>query len=172
MFAQLSEVKTYLSISTPTEDVKLQALLDMSNQFVADYTGVNTFQIQEETVTVTDYWPEPNNRMIIDEDNIASIDKVSINGVETDVTAAIIRGYMVVFSREIKGTITLICRYSTTPETEKGLQALKVAVIELVKFYHKQEYKQSMQAGGESIRFDSVSYIPSHVKAILDLYRK
>jgi hypothetical protein len=29
-----------------------------------------------------------------------------------------------------------------------------------------------MQAGGESIRFDAVSYIPSHVKAILDLYRK
>jgi hypothetical protein len=41
MFAQLSEVKSYLSITTPTEDIKLQAILDMSNQFVSDYTGVD-----------------------------------------------------------------------------------------------------------------------------------
>lgn len=172
MFATLTELKTYLAITTPTEDAKLTNLLEMANSFVSDYTNISTDTPAEETVEVVDYLPIANNRMVIDELNIASIDTVLVNGVDTGVTASIVRGYMVVLSQEVQGTITLVCRYKTTASTIPGLQALKVAVMELVKFYHKQEYKASIQAGGESINFDSVSYIPSHVKSILDLYRR
>lgn len=172
MFATLVELKKYMSITTPTEDDKLTNLLDMANQFVSDYTNISTAQITEPTVDVVDYLPLPNNRMVIDELNVESIEKVLVNGVDTGVTGSIIRGYMVVLSQEVSGTITLTCKYSTSPESIPGIQALKVAVMELVKFYHKQEYKSSIQQGGEAINFDSVSYIPSHVKSILDMYRR
>jgi hypothetical protein len=39
--------------------------------------------------------------MIIDEEGISSITEVYVNGVLTDVTANIMRGYMVVLSKEV-----------------------------------------------------------------------
>lgn len=171
MFITLQEYKSYASVTTPTEDIKLQYLVDMQNEFVASYTNVASDPITSPTVEIVDYLPLPNNRMVIDEDNIQAITMVNINGQDTDVTASLVRGYMVVFSREVQGTIKLTAEYKNVPDPIKGLEALKVAVLELTKFYHKQEYKVSVQAGGESIRFDSISYIPSHVKSILDMYR-
>ncbi|WBF79385.1 hypothetical protein IACHDJAJ_00179 [Aeromonas phage vB_AdhS_TS3] len=101
MFATLTELKTYLAITTPTEDAKLTNLLEMANSFVSDYTNISTDTPAEETVEVVDYLPIANNRMVIDELNIASIDTVLVNGVDTGVTASIVRGYMVVLSQEV-----------------------------------------------------------------------
>lgn len=172
MFATLPELKTYLAITTQTEDAKLTNLLNMANQFVSDYTNISTEAPMDATVDIVDYLPLPNNRLVVDELNLDTVEKVLVNGAETDVTGSIVRGYMIVLSKEVSGTVAITCKYKTTAEQIPGLQALKVAVMELAKFYHKQEYKSSIQQGGEAINFDSVSYIPSHVKSILDLYRR
>ena len=171
MFVTLSEVKQYLSISTPTEDVKLQSLMDMQNEFIGDYTGIKDFELGS-TIEIEDYQPIPNNRMIIDTENVDKINEVYVNGVLTSTTASLMRGYMVVFSQEIAGSIKLVCSLKGTRDNFQGLQALKVAAMELVKFYHKQEYKSQVSSGGESINYDTVSYLPSHVKSILNLYRR
>lgn len=169
MFATLSELKQYMSITTPQDEQKLTDLLNMANQFVQDYTNIK--EVTQGIIEVQDYLPLPNNRMIIDQEGISQITEVYINGSLVDVTANIMRGYMVVLSREIQGSIKLVCTTSANQEIT-GLAALKVAVMELVKFYHKQEYKSQISQGGEAINFDKVSYLPSHVKSILDLYRK
>lgn len=169
MFATLTELKQYMSITTPQDEQKLTNLLDMANSFVSDYTNIK--EITQGTIEVQDYLPLPNNRMIIDEEGISSITEVYVDGALTDITANIMRGYMVVLSKEVSGSIKLVCTIQASQEIP-GLQALKVAVMELVKFYLKQEYKSQISQGGESINFDKVSYIPQHVKSILDLYRR
>lgn len=169
MFATLAELKQYMSITTPQEDQKLGNLLDMQNSFVQDYTCIK--EQSQGTIEVQDYLPLPNNRMIVDVEGISQVPSVYVNGQLTDVTAIIMRGYMVVLSKEVQGSIKLVCTTTSSQEIP-GLSALKVAVMELVKFYHKQEYKSQISQGGEAINFDKVSYLPSHVKSILDLYRK
>lgn len=169
MFATLSELKQYMSITTPQDEQKLTNLLDMQNSFVQDYTNIK--EVTQGTVEVQDYLPLPNNRMIIDQEGISQVTEVYVNGSLTDVTGIIMRGYMVVLSKEVSGAIKLVCTTAANQDIP-GLAALKVAVMELVKFYHKQEYKSQISQGGEAINFDKVSYLPSHVKSILDLYRK
>lgn len=169
MFATITELKQYMSITTPQDADKLNNLLDMANQFVQDYTNIR--EIFQDTVEIQDYLPLPNNRMIVEAEGVSEVTEVYVNGQLTDTTANIMRGYMVVFSKDVQGSIKLVCNTKAVSEIP-GLAALKVAVMELVKFYHKQEYKSQISQGGESINFDSVSYIPSHVKSILDLYRR
>ncbi len=169
MFATLTELKQYMSITTPQDEQKLTNLLDMQNSFVQDYTGIR--EVSQGTIEVQDYLPLPNNCIIVDEEGISQITEVHVNGALTDVTGIIMRGYMVVLSKEVVGSVKLVCTTAANQEIP-GLAALKVAVMELVKFYHKQEYKSQISQGGEAINFDKVSYLPSHVKSILDLYRK
>lgn len=169
MFATLTELKQYMSITTPQDEQKLTNLLNMQNSFVQDYTGIK--EVTQGTIEVQDYLPLPNNRIIVDEEGISQITEVHVNGNLTDMTGIIMRGYMVVLSKEVAGSIKLVCTTATKQDIP-GLAALKVAVMELVKFYHKQEYKSQISQGGEAINFDKVSYLPSHVKSILDLYRK
>ena len=171
MFVTLQEVKQYLSISTPTEDSKITAILGMQNSFVGDYTGISPTPPDEQTVVISDYIPYPNNRMVIDEENIAQVTEVKINGVVTGVTASLMKGYMVIFSAQVSGAVDLTCEYKTNT-TIPGIDSLRLAVMELTKFYLKQEYKMSVQSGGEAVHFDSNSYMPPHVKSILDLYRR
>lgn len=169
MFATLSDVKTHLNIGQVTsDDQKLTNILDMSNEFVEEYTNVRNSVAG--TISIDDYLPYPTNRMIVDEQGIKTIDKVLINGVETGTTASIMRGYMVVLSQEVSGMIKLEC--TTDAVVQKAAKSLKLAVLELVKHYYKNEYKVAIQNGGESIRFDSTNYIPAHIKSILDLYRQ
>ncbi|AZV02020.1 hypothetical protein [Aeromonas phage Akh-2] len=68
------------------------------------------------TVDIVDYLPLPNNRLVVDELNLDTVEKVLVNGAETDVTGSIVRGYMIVLSKEVSGTVTITCKYKTTAE--------------------------------------------------------
>lgn len=68
--------------------------------------------------------------------------------------------------------ITYRAGYSTVPED------LKLAVIDLVRYYYKDEYKPRRTIGGSSMTNDPSSTqwrnvdFPDHIKRVLDLYKQ
>ena len=177
-------------ISTPKDDLKLSALIPSVSQLVKTYCGTSfvDYYVSNKIETFSINWN--TNLVQLTETPLVSIVSVeerddyssSYTTVPTteyfaDTTLDVI--YRVSTSGGAKNwpggpaavKITYKAGYDTCPAD------LKLAVIDLITYYHKDEHKERKVMGGASIQnsasttqTNNVAF-PDHIKRVLDLYK-
>lgn len=188
----IDEYKTANGLSGFTEDAKITPLLASVSQLVRTYCGreFTTYYSTDKTEYFTIKWNDESVQL--SETPIVSItsvsERASISEAYTSLTSS--EYYLdvntdTVYRVNTNGTgftsfltgpasvrVVYKAGYSECPSD------LKLAVIDLVKYYLKEEYKPAKNIGSTSItnntsgtQANSVNF-PDHIKRVLDLYRE
>lgn len=188
----LEEYKDFENKSSLKDDTQLNSIITSVSQLVKTYCAnsfVDYVGTTEKTETFTINWPAGSvqvsespliNVSLVEERSSYSSGYTTLSladfeyyvDLETD---SIYRTNTSGFSTWAQGPgsvrITYNAGYDTLPED------LKLAVIDLVNYYFKNEHKPSMAFGGASISNESSSTqwrnvgFPDHIKRVLDLYK-
>jgi len=186
----LEDYKEAEGISTPKDDLKLSALIPSVSQLVKTYCGtsfvdyyasnkIETFSINWNTNLVQLTETPLVSIVSVEErdDYSSSYTTVPTTEYFADTTLDVL--YRVSTSGGAKNwpggpaavKITYKAGYDTCPAD------LKLAVIDLITYYHKDEYKERKVMGGASIQnsasttqSNNVAF-PDHIKRVLDLYK-
>ena len=185
----LEEYKTAKGITSANEDAKITPLLASVTQLVRTYCGrsFTDYFSADKTELFSIFWGESFIQLaetpivsitsVSERDNLAgsyvpltsyyvdkdsdSIYKVADNGVSTT------------SFKEGNGSVQVVYKAGW----ESAPADLKLAVIDLVSYYLKEEYKPNRSIGSTSMQnaAQDSSYkgaqLPSHIKRVLDLYR-
>lgn len=181
----LDEYKDYEGLVSTKDDTKLELLVSSVNQLVKTYCGNSiidyyfTPKIEEFTVQ----WNE--NFVQLTESPVVNVSSVEVRDNEiqayttlssteyyvdhdTDTVFRINRNWPKGFGA-VK--ITYTAGYSSTPTD------LKLALVDLVRYYAKNEYKDRQTLSGATIENPSSASsrtsvaFPDHIKRVLDLYK-
>lgn len=186
----LEDYKEAEGISTPKDDLKLNALIPSVSQLVKTYCGtsfvdyyssnkVETFSINWATNLVQLTETPLVSIVSVEERDDYSSSYTTVPATEyfADTTLDVV--YRVSTQGGKKNwpggpaavKITYKAGYDTCPAD------LKLAVIDLITYYHKDEYKERKVMGGASIQnsasttqSNNVAF-PDHIKRVLDLYK-
>ena len=187
----LQDYKDAEGLSTPKEDLRINALIPSVSQLVKTYCG-NSF---------VDYYSSAKTEIInvdwgthivqLTESPVNSItsvqERTSYSGAYTTLTTGAYEYYLETSTDSILrttsggyknwptgvGAVKVIYKagWSTVPSD------LKLAVLDLVAYYLKDEHKERRVMGGASIQNqgstsqkDNVAF-PDHIKRVLDLYK-
>lgn len=186
----LEEYKAFKKISNPSEDERLDALITSVSQLVKTYCGNSIIDYystnKEETFSVS--W-ETNFIQLTESPliRISSIEEMVTPGKYNDLDDdeffvdynldAIFRvhpdsGTYTNWKRGAGSVrVSYTAGYASCPED------LKLAVVDLITYYHKEEHKERRTLAGATVQNqastsvrDSVAF-PDHIKRILDLYK-
>tara|TARA_X000001382_G_C3149497_1_gene172521 strand:- start:355 stop:939 length:585 start_codon:yes stop_codon:yes gene_type:complete len=186
----LEDYKEAEGISTPKDDLKLNALIPSVSQLVKTYCGTSfvDYYSSNKIETFSINWA--TNLVQLTETPLVSI--VSVE--ERDDYSS---SYTTVPATEYFADTTLDAVYRVSTQGGKknwpggpaavkitykaGYAAcpadLKLAVIDLITYYHKDEHKERKVMGGASIQnsasttqSNNVAF-PDHIKRVLDLYK-
>ena len=186
----LEDYKEAEGISTPKDDLKLNALIPSVSQLVKTYCGtsfvdyyssnkIETFSINWATNLVQLTETPLVSIVSVEERDDYSSSYTTVPATEyfADTTLDVV--YRVSTQGGKKNwpggpaavKITYKAGYATCPAD------LKLAVIDLITYYHKDEYKERKVMGGASIQnsasttqSNNVAF-PDHIKRVLDLYK-
>lgn len=188
----IDEYKTANGLSGFTEDAKITPLLASVSQLVRTYCGrqFTTYFGTDKTEYFTIKWNDESIQL--SESPIVSITSISER-------ASITESYTALTSSEyyldvdtdtiyrVNTNGTGFTSFLTGPASVRVVYKagysecpsdLKLAVIDLVKYYLKEEYKPAKNIGSTSItnntsgtQANSVNF-PDHIKRVLDLYRE
>ena len=186
----LEDYKEAEGISTPKDDLKLDAIIPSVSQLVKTYCGTS-FVDYYSTDKIEEFSINWNTNLVqLTETPLISITSVqqrdNFAGSYTTVPAteyyadSSVDG---IYRVNTSGTaqswptgpasvkVTYKAGYSTCPAD------LKLAVIDLITYYHKDEHKERKVMGGASIQnsasttqSNNVAF-PDHIKRVLDLYK-
>ena len=187
----LSEYKEAKGISKSDDDVKLQKLIDRVSSYITEYLGfpivtninvdiVENISIEYETNLIyLDVFPVTQVISVTEADYLNSHDSTVHLPLSSEIPDYIVdlkNGRVI--RKNAKSwalgynsvTITYRGGVSTPPE------GIKLAVIDLVTYYLKEEYKVQKNIGTSSINNPETTIarnaeLPSHIKRVLDLYR-
>jgi hypothetical protein len=185
----LYDYKEAESISNPKDDVKLSALITSVSQLVKTYCGKSFL----------DYYSTPKMETFVVEAHTHSIQLVEspvVEIVSVQERDAILEPYITLSAANgdfyfDASTDTLIrsdggmhykywskglgaVKVSYRAGYEETPADLKLAVIDLVTYYHKDEHKQSKSMSGANIQNPmgvNADNFPAHIRRILELYR-
>jgi hypothetical protein len=186
----LEDYKEAEGISTPKDDLKLSALIPSVSQLVKTYCGtsfvdyyasnkIETFSINWNTNLVQLTETPLVSIVSVEERDDYSSSYTTVPNAEyfADTTLDVI--YRVSTSGGAKNwpggpaavKITYKAGYDTCPAD------LKLAVIDLITYYHKDEHKERKVMAGASIQNSASTSqrnnvaFPDHIKRVLDLYK-
>lgn len=184
----LEQYKAAEGISNPKDDIRLSGLVVSVSQLVKTYCG-KSFIDYYVTPKVELFTIEPNIHMVqlvespvvevvsVEErDGISSPYSVLVAGQDfyfDDSTDAIVRSDGHIGYRHWKRgpgavRVTYKAGYAKVPED------LKLAVIDLVTYYHKDEHKPTKSMSGANIQNAmgvNADNFPAHIRRILEMYR-
>jgi hypothetical protein len=188
----LEEYKTLIQIEGTKDDAKLSSLISSVSQLVKTYCG-NSFVdyvTSDKTEIISPIWS--NTIIQTTESPIISITSVEERTTYNEDYATLLEvdyEFFVDYTTDTiyrtssagfinwatgPGAIKIVYKagYSDLPED------LKLAIYDLITYYHKQEYKERKTIGTVSIanqttstQWRNVSF-PDHIKRVLDLYKQ
>jgi hypothetical protein len=184
----IDEYKEYEGITSSNEDLRLEKLIPSVSQLVKTYCGnsiVDFFSVDKvETFSLkwhTSFVQLTENPLIsvnqVEERVSPSADYVVLDAaeyyldLETDsvirISGSVERNW---YTGPGSVKITYRAGYSSTPAD------LKLAVIDLVKYYIRDEHKERRSIAGASIENQGVTKLrtgdfPDHIQRVLDLYK-
>ena len=184
----LEEYKEAESISNPKDDIKLSALITSVSQLVKTYCGksfldyytspkVELFTIEPNTYMVQlDESPVVEVVSVEERDGISSAYATLVDGSDyyfEAATDAVVRSDGHIGYRHWKRgpgavKVTYKAGYEETPAD------LKLAIIDLVTYYHKDEHKPNKSMSGANIQNPmgvNADNFPAHIRRILEMYR-
>ena len=184
----LAQYKEAMKINGFGDDTRLESLITSASQLVKTYCNntfvdfysankTETFDIlyhedfvqltespvrTDETITVSERTSESGSYSTLTENTDYFVDT------KTDSIIRLKKAFPAG-----RGSVQVVYKagYSSTPED------LKLAVIDLVTYYHKDEYKQRQTLSGATIQNSSTSSqrgnpgLPDHIKRVLDMYK-
>lgn len=172
MLIDLDKTKEYLGINSPNKDSQLIFLVEYVNQYILEFCGLGDVSDTEveHTRRVTS---SSGRNAVLPSTRISSVTSVLDRGVEVaeedyflDKDTGIIVFYTPVTTKPFGISVTY-----TIPAFEPP-QDLVFAALELVKYFHKDEYKNSASTGqGDSISFEVTKSIPNKIRHILVQHR-
>ncbi len=186
----LEDYKEAEGISNPKDDLKLSALIPSVSQLVKTYCGtsfvdhyssnkIETFSINWNTNLVQLTETPLVSIVSVEERDDYSSSYTTVPATEYFADTTLDAIYRVSASGGAKNwpggpasvKITYKAGYDTCPAD------LKLAVIDLITYYHKDEYKERKVMAGASIQnsastsqANNVAF-PDHIKRVLDLYK-
>jgi hypothetical protein len=184
----LTEYKTAQGINSTQHDDALNALIDSISQLVKTYCGhaITDYYSTNKVETISINWNTPiaqltespvNTIVTVEERDSLSSSYVTLTANEDyffDSNLDVIYrttssgNYMSWKVGPGSVRVTYTAGYETCPED------LKLAVIDLVTYYHKDEYKPRQTLSGatrENAASGDTKGFPDHIKRILDLYK-
>ena len=185
----LTEYKDMEGIQNPKDDYNLSELITSVSQLVKTYCG-NTFVDFYSTDKVETFTIDWNTHLVqLTESPVVSVSAVETrNSVTSSYQAVTSTNYYLDENTDtvlyVTGSsyrnwprgpgavkVTYRAGYSTLPSD------LKLAVIDLITYYYRNEYKErktlagaTLQNPGTSSQDSSVAF-PDHIKRVLDLYK-
>lgn len=187
----LEEYKQAESISNTKDDTKLQWLIESVSQLVKTYCGVSfvdfyspgtpkteTFNIDWDTnlIQLTEspvlelLSVEERKTFTSDYEQLTSSDYYLDSFTDTITRVSAIGGYKAFSKGPASVRVVYRAGYDVCPPD------LRLAVMDLVTYYHKDEHKQRKVAGGSSMQNPmgaarGTTDLPPHIKRVLDFYR-
>ena len=188
-FITLQQFKDAEGITNVRDDYKLDRIINSVNQLVKTYCG-NTFVDFYSTDKVETFTIDWNTHLVqLTESPVVSVSAVETrNSVTSSYQAVTSTNYYLDENTDtvlyVTGSsyrnwprgpgavkVTYRAGYSTLPSD------LKLAVIDLITYYYRDEYKErktlagaTLQNPGTSSQDSSVAF-PDHIKRVLDLYK-
>ena len=186
----LTDFKTLAEINSTQHDAKLEELIDSVSQLVKTYCGQSFLDFYSSDKT--EFFTKNFSTHIVElgESQIVSITTVGERNSPTDdyttltensdwvldsTTDSIFRVSGSVYKNWETGpnAVKIVYRagYSALP------QDLRLAVVDLIMYYHKNEQKQRQTIAGATIQNQNTSStrnsvaFPDHIKRVLDLYK-
>lgn len=171
MIITLEEIKSYLKINSPNNDHKLSPLTDYVNDYIVSFCSIKS---GDGTTDLTRRETSPSGRnIILPSINISTIVSIKSNGTLIDAEDYYLdqESGIVVFYIDISTkpfAIEVVYRQDTyTPPGD-----LKLAALELAKYFYADEYKETVSSGqGDSVSLDISKTIPNKVRHILLKHR-
>lgn len=185
----LAEYKEVEGISSPKEDLRLSTLVPSVSQLVKTYCAnslvdfystnkVETFNIDWQTHVVQLTESPVNTIVSVEKRDSITEDYVTVASTDyyldtaTDSVLYVLGANYRSWPRGAGAVkVTYTAGYSSCP------QDLKLAVVDLITYYLRDEHKERKTLGGASIQNqgstslkDSVAF-PDHIKRVLDLYK-
>jgi hypothetical protein len=194
----LQQYKDHQGLQGQTQDLRINTLIDSVSQLVKNYCGTSIVDYYSSAKTeYFDVIDATTTRVMLDEGPIVSVTSVAERESQADsyvtlikensdssgkyeyivdeVTDSIVRTNENVDRAFPKGRkavrVIYTAGYSTTPLD------LRLAVVDLVKYYLKDEAKERMQIAGATVENASSSSLtgntgfPDHIKRVLDMYK-
>lgn len=173
----LLEYKTAIQSTSPTDDDKLNFIIDFVNKFIPRYCNTSF-----KPVTVIDeLCTRFGDAILLDNAPAISVESVSaraVDGTLTTISPSSYRlnkagGYINIIlsepllsDREFGVSVDYTYGFSTPPED------ITMAAIELVNTYKSKNFYSSKSSGsGDTLTMMKQTIIPMHIKSILDFYR-
>ena len=186
----LADFKTLAEITSSQHDAKLEELIDSVSQLVKTYCGQSFLDFHSSDKT--EFFTKNFSSHIVE---LGESPIVSITSVEERESPT--NSYTTLTENEdwvLDNTIDCIFRVSgssyknweTGPNSVKIVyragyselpQDLRLAVVDLIMYYHKNEQKQRQTIAGATIQNQTTSStrnsvaFPDHIKRVLDLYK-
>ena len=186
----LEDFKILGEITSNQHDAKLEELIDSVSQLVKTYCGQSFLDFYD--TDKTEFFTKPYGTYILEltESPVISIVSVEERGSPTtDYSTLTVNTDFVLDSTTdsiYRMTGASFKNWETTPNAVKVVykagyealpQDLRLAVVDLIMYYHKNEQKQRQTIAGATIQNqsttsqrDSVAF-PDHIKRVLDLYK-
>jgi len=187
----LADYKTAEGIQSTKDDAKLELLIESVSQLVKTYCGnsILDFYTTTKTETLSINWASnivqltesPVNTVssVKERENLSDSYTTLVENTDYYVDLATDSIYRVNSNGTAKnwsngpGAVKVVYKagYATVPAD------LKLAVIDLITYYHKDEHKARQTIAGASIQNQSSSSqrnnvaFPDHIKRVLDLYK-
>lgn len=179
----LDEFKAYSKIRSNEQDEKLNLLIPMVSDLVKKYCN-RTFVDYVDTYKV-EYFSDGGLTVYTGEQPIISISEVASKATVADTAYTALVEYTDYVWDKHKDNIYCLWGddgFYTFPNslrvTYKGgytaiPEDLKLAVLDLIGFYHKGEAvpRKSLNSNQVSVEYSKSSDFPPHIKRVLDLYR-
>jgi hypothetical protein len=168
MLIELADAKSYLGINSPSKDEELGVLVGYVNKYIMDFCGItNTSPTPTElTKRLTS---STGRNVVLPSLRASAIVSVKSKGEELDPEdydldeqSGIVVFYVPVTTNPYAVSVTYIeTPYETPPD-------LKFAALELVKYFHKLEYKNAVSSGqGDSVSFEVSKTVPNKIRHVL-----
>ena len=194
----LQQYKDHQGLTGQAQDLRINTLIDSVSQLVKNYCGTDI--VDHYSSAKTEYFDvldARTTRVMLDEGPIRAVTSVAeresqadtyvtlikensnssgkYEYIVDDLTDSIVRTNENVDKAFPKGRkavkVVYTAGYSTTPLD------LRLAVVDLVKYYLKDEAKERMQIAGATVENASSSSLagntgfPDHIKRVLDMYK-
>ena len=186
----LADYKTLADITSSTSDTKLGELIDSISQLVKTYCGVSFLDYY--TSAKTEFFTKPYGTYILEltESPVVQIQTVQERTSPTADYSTLTENtdYVLDSSTDCLYRMSGVSykNWESTPNAVKIVytagyselpQDLRLAVVDLITYYHKNEQKQRQTIACATIQNSSTTSMrdspafPDHIKRVLDLYK-
>lgn len=166
----LGAYKTYMGISSPNQDSKLQYIIDFVNQYIVNYcntTFTPTVVLVHKTSCLN------KEEILLPHAPIISVEAIRYNEVALDVAGYLlhkgegrIESYTSFSTKRFALEVDYTHGHSSVPAD------LMLSAFEFVTYLNKREFIKSRNLGnGQSADYGDTELIPSYIKLAMNIYK-